>query len=140
MTILLHPLPRSKWPLDLGVRATQHAGMATDPSALFRNMLGEWEKLANSMGGGVARSEEFARAMQGATAAQLNTQEAVGGMMTRALAAANMPNRDEIADLSARLARIEAQLGRIEDRLGGPPPRAVGPRPSRTRQPPEKTG
>lgn len=113
---------------------------ATDPAAMFRTLLGEWEKLANSMGGGVAKSEEFARVMQGATAAQLNTQEAVSGMMTRALAAANMPSRDEIADLSARLARIEAQLGRIEDRLGSPPPRADRPKPSRTRKPPEKAG
>ena len=113
---------------------------SSDPAAFFREMLGEWEKMANSVGGGFARSDEFARAMHGATAAQLNTQEAIGGMMTRALAAANMPSRAEIADLSARLARIEAQLGRIEERLGGRPPRPDRPKPNRTRTPPEKTG
>ncbi|MBN8806627.1 MAG: hypothetical protein J0I47_00090 [Sphingomonas sp.] len=113
----------------------------TDPAALFREMLGEWEKMANTVGGGFARSDEFARAMHGATAAQLNSQEAVGAMMTRALAAANMPSRAEIEDLSARLARIEAQLARIEERLGGSPPRADRPKPKRTRKPPsEKTG
>ncbi len=85
-------------------------GPGTDPAAMFREMLGEWEKMANSLGGGVAKSDEFSRLMHGATAAQMNTQEAISGMMTRALAAANMPSRTEIEDLSARLARIEATL------------------------------
>ncbi len=113
---------------------------STDPAAMFREMLGEWEKLANSVGGGLAKSDEFTRFMHGATAAQMNSQEAISGMMTRALAAANMPSRAEIEDLSARLARIEATLGRIEDRLGGAPERTNRPKPSRTRKPPEKKG
>jgi len=111
---------------------------STDPAAMFREMLGEWEKLANSVGGGLAKSDDFARFMHGATAAQMNNQEAVNAMMTRALAAANMPSRTEIEDLSARLARMEATLGRIEEKLGGPPERAGRSRPSRTRKPPEK--
>ena len=113
---------------------------STDPAAMFREMLGEWEKMANSLGGGLAKSDEFTRAMHGATAAQMSTQEAISGMMTRALAAANMPSRAEIEDLSARLARMEATLGRIEDKLGGPPERANRPKPSRTRKPPAAKG
>ncbi|HEX4694553.1 poly(R)-hydroxyalkanoic acid synthase subunit PhaE [Sphingomonas sp.] len=109
---------------------------STDPAALFRTMLGEWEKMANNVGGEFARSDEFARAMHGATAAQMNTQEAISGMMARALAAANMPSRAEIEDLSARLGRIEAQLRRIEERLGDAPARPARPKPSRTRKPP----
>jgi len=109
---------------------------STDPAAFFREMLGEWEKMANKVGGDFARSDEFTRAMHGATAATMSTQEAISAMMTRALAAANMPSRAEIEDLSARLARMEATLGRIEDRLGGPPARANRPKPSRTRKPP----
>ena len=109
---------------------------STDPAAMFCDMLGEWEKMANSLGGSVAKSDEFARLMHSATAAQMNTQEAISGMMTRALAAANMPSRAEIEDLSARFARMETTLARIEEKLGGPPERANRPKPSRTRKPP----
>ncbi|MBN8817035.1 MAG: hypothetical protein J0J06_16525 [Sphingomonas sp.] len=109
---------------------------STDPAAMFREMLGEWEKLANSVGDGLAKSDEFSRFMHGATTAQMNTQEAISGMMARALAAANMPSRAEIEDLSARLARMEVMLARIEERLGGAPERADRPKPSRTRKPP----
>ena len=112
----------------------------TDPAALFREMLGEWEKMANSVGGNFARSDEFTRAMHGATAATMSTQEAISAMMTRALAAANMPSRAEIEDLSGRLGRIEDQLGRIEAALGSKPERPPRPKPSRTRKPPEKKG
>ena len=112
---------------------------STDPAAMFRDMLGEWEKMANSLGGGLAKSDDFTRFMHGATAAQMNTQEAVSGMMTRALAAANMPSRAEIEDLSARFARMEATLARIEEKLGGVPERDR-PKPSRTRKPPERKG
>jgi len=107
-----------------------------DPAAMFRMMLGEWEKMANGVGGEFARSDDFARAMHGATAAQMNSQEAFAAMMARMLAAANMPSRAEIEDLSGRLARIEAQLGRIEERLGGAPPRPDRAKPARTRKPP----
>ena len=108
-----------------------------DPSALFRQMVGEWEKFANSVGGNVAKSDQFSQAMHGANAATMQVQEAVKAAMERALAAANMPSRDEVADLSARLARVEASLGRIEAALaGGPKPRNDRPRPSRTRTPP----
>ena len=113
---------------------------STDPAAFFRELLGEWEKMANKVGGDFARSDEFARAMHGATAATMSTQEAISAMMTRALAAANMPSRTEIEDLSGRLGRIEDQLARIEASLGAKPERPARPKPSRTRKPPEKKG
>ena len=50
---------------------------STDPAAFFRDMLGEWEKMANKVGGDFARSDEFTRAMHGATAATMSTQEAI---------------------------------------------------------------
>jgi len=113
---------------------------STDPAAFFRELLGEWEKMANKVGGDFARSDEFTRAMHGATAATMSTQEAISAMMTRALAAANMPSRTEIEDLSGRLGRIEDQLTRIEAALGAKPERPARPKPSRTRKPPEKKG
>ena len=61
----------------------------------------------------------------------------------RALAAANMPSRAEIEDISARLARIEGALFRMEAKLaeltpGGAPADKPAPAgPTRNRKPPE---
>lgn len=111
-----------------------------DPSAFFRNLMGEWEKMTNQAGGQAFKSEEFARLLGGATAATSQAQEAFRGVMERALAAANMPSRDEIADISARLARIEGALFRMEARLAElapPADRPVPAGPTRNRRPPE---
>lgn len=121
-----------------------------DPAAFFRTMLGEWEKIANGVGGQVLKSADFARTMQGASGAAMNAQEAMKGVMERALAAANMPSRTELEDLSARLARIEGALFRLEgkiDALGaalvpvtsdaaGSAAAPPASRPSRNRKPP----
>ena len=114
-----------------------------DYAAFFRTMLGEWEKATNQMGGQAFKSEEFARLVGGATAATSQAQEAFRGVMERALAAANMPSRAEIEDISARLARIEGALFRIEAKLADmapaePKPAPAGP--TRNRKPPEPAG
>jgi hypothetical protein len=44
-------------------------------------------------------------------------RQALTAAMTQVLTQLNMPTRDEVADLAARLDRIEAQLTRIESRL-----------------------
>ena len=114
--------------------------MATDPGAFFRTMLGEWEKLANGVGGDVLKTDEWSRVMNGAQTAQMEAQAAMKGMADRALAAANMPSRTEFADLSARIGRIEAALERIEGHLTGTPPTAPQrPKPTRGRKPPPAT-
>lgn len=82
--------------------------MATpdDPTAFFREMVGQWQKIA---GGGA--SPEGARTMQDAFREQ----------MDRALAAANMPTRADVDALAARIAAIEASLARVEAHLGTVP-------------------
>ncbi len=112
--------------------------MTTDPAAFFREMLGEWEKMANSLGGQMLKSDEFARTMHGANAASLNAQAAYRQMMERALAAANMPSRTELEDISARIGRVEDTLVRIEALLRGgtTPAKPAKPRPTRGRKPP----
>ena len=125
--------------------APSDAGRMTtpDPGAFFRQMLTQWEGVANQMGTELMKSGEFARTVHGATTAGVRAQEVAKEAMTRALAAANMPNRDEITDLSARMAGIEERLGRIESlliKLAGadaptPPAR---PKPARTRKPPQQ--
>ena len=110
-----------------------------DPAAFFRTMLGEWEKMANSVGGGMVKSDEWSRAMNGASAATMNAQSAMKGMMERGLAAANMPSRAEIEDLSLRIGRIEGSLERIEAMLtaGKAKAKPGKAKPTRGRKPPE---
>ena len=111
--------------------------MATDPAAMFRTMLGEWEKLTNSMGGDLLRTDEWSRAMNGANQASMEAQAAMKGMSDRALAAANLVSRTEFTELSARIGRIEAALERIEGHLTGAAlPTPARPRPTRGRKPP----
>ena len=110
----------------------------TDPGALFRTMLGEWEKLTNSVGGDLLKSEEWARTMHGASAATTTAQAAIKTVMERSLAAANMPSRTEFENLSARIGGIEDSLARIEGMLGAGKGAIPGKRkPTRKRTPPE---
>lgn len=115
--------------------------MASDYPQLMRDWLSEWEQAANSLGGEVLRSPEFTRALHGAQAAMLTAQSNLQPLVERALAAANLPHRGDVADVAARLTRIEAQLARIEAALGAstpaPVPRA---KPSRTRRPTPREG
>lgn len=102
-----------------------------DPAAMWRDMLGQWEQSVNKLGGDAMRTEQFAQTMGSATGAAAHGQQATHEMMTRWLAALNMPSRAEFADLSARLARIEEAVHRIEA--------AVAPRPSHNRPRPRRT-
>ncbi|WP_375429177.1 hypothetical protein [uncultured Sphingomonas sp.] len=109
-----------------------------DPTALFRTMIGEWEKLTNSLGGQMGTTDEVARLIGGASSAGAQAQAAIHGLMERALAAANMPSRGEVEDLSARLARIEGALFRMEakiDAIAGVADKPVPAGPTRGRQP-----
>ena len=111
--------------------------MATDPAAFFRTMLGEWEKLANNVGGDMLKTDQWSQAMNAGQSAHVEAQAAMKTMADRTLAAANLPSRTEFADLSARIGRIEVALERIEAHLTGAPMRAPDrPKPTRGRKPP----
>ncbi|MGJ3648903.1 hypothetical protein ACLB0R_10575 [Sphingomonas sp. GlSt437] len=115
-----------------------------DPAALFREMLGQWENMANQWGAELLKTGQFSRAMHGATSAAMKAREVRDDMMARALDAAQMPSKADIADMSARLARVEESVARIEAMLrsiaaasvtpGKPVPPAA--KPARTRKPP----
>ena len=52
------------------------AGTPTDPFALFRSLLGEWEKTVNQHGADLLAKPEVAQALQQATSAKLQMQAA----------------------------------------------------------------
>lgn len=109
----------------------------TDPIAMWRDFLGQWEKAANDYGGQMLQRPEAAAAMQKATALGLQAQTALHEGMAKMLSAANMPSKAEVEALGARLGAIEASLARIEAVLGTDSvgPRADAPKPARTRKP-----
>lgn len=88
-----------------------------DPGTFFREMLGQWEGIANQFGAEMMKSGEFARTMHGATTAGLKAKEAAKEAMGRALEAANMPSREDMIDMTARMRGVEARLERIETLL-----------------------
>lgn len=114
--------------------------MPKDPFTAFRQMVNQWEKAANEYGGKFAGSSEFAQGMQGATAMSLQVQQAVHEVMSKVLAATNIPSREDIAALGERVGRIEGQLARIEAALGASATSSAAPKPKpkRTKQPPAK--
>lgn len=111
----------------------------TDPFAMFRDMVNQWEKSVNDYGGKIASSSEFVQGMQGMTALSMQVQQAVHQAMSKVLEAANMPNRDDVAALGMRISQIEAQLSRIEAALGASSSRSKVAKPKRTKKPPAKT-
>lgn len=116
--------------------------MVTDPAALFRNLLGEWERIANSAGADLFKTDEWSRAMNGANQAGMEARAALTQASDRALAAVNLVSRTEFTELSARIGRIEEMLHRIEAHLlhGAPPVTSARPKPTRGRKPPGLEG
>ena len=106
-----------------------------DPAGVLRDMLGEWEKMANSLGGDALKTEEFARTMNGAQMAGSTLQAQFRDHMDRALEQSNLPTRRDIEAIDVRLTAIEATLARIEKALGTGTARSR-PKPTRTRKPP----
>lgn len=112
--------------------------MATpiDPMTMLRDVVNQWEKLANEYGSQFLARPEAAQAMHSATAAGLQVQNAVQEAMAKVLAAANMPSKVEVETLSQRLTSIEGSLARIETALAsGNAVHQSKPRPTRGRKP-----
>lgn len=112
-----------------------------DPAALWRDMLGQWEKVSNEWGGKLMQSSEFAQGMQGMTALSLKLQQGSHEAMQKMLTAANLPSRADLLELGAQVRGVEERLGRIEAALatiGAAAPAPERPKPARTRQPAAK--
>lgn len=108
----------------------------TDPMAMFRDAVTQWEKMANDFGGQFMGRPETAQAMHQATGLALKAQQGAHEAMAKLLSAANMPSKADIEALAARMAAIEASLARIETAIAVPATAASGaPKPKRTRTP-----
>lgn len=110
-----------------------------DINQLFGQMLTQWEEMSNQIANGFMSTPQFGQGQNAAMAASLKLREAMHEQMTRLLEAANMPTKDELAELRGavgkldqRLERIERKLEQMADAAGG----AAAPKgPPRTRQP-----
>ena len=111
--------------------------MTVDPAHYFRDMLGQWETMASQFGGQTIRTPESARAIDATTTATAKVREATRDAMGKALAAYNMPGREEVSGLSERMAGVEDRLARIETLLtriaGAPAVPTAPPRPGPAR-------
>jgi hypothetical protein len=108
----------------------------TDPMAIFRDAVTQWEKMANDFGGQFMGRPETAQAMHQATGIALKAQQGAHEAMAKLLSAANMPSKADVEALAARMAAIEASLARIESAIAAPKnATSATAKPKRTRTP-----
>jgi hypothetical protein len=115
----------------------------SDPGALFRDLVTQWERNFNAFANQIMGTESFSRAMQGAQKAQLTLQQTVSDVMQRHLTTMNMPTREDVIRISEKVHEIDRRLARIEMLLeanAAAAQQTSGANPSgprRTKQPPE---
>ena len=101
----------------------------------YRDMLANWEKMANDFGGQVLAREEAAQAMHGFNTAKMAVQTQLKDAMLKSLDAVQIPSKADIEALGTRLGAMEAAIARIETRLLAMAPDAAPAGPKRTRRP-----
>ena len=113
---------------------------ALDPLNLWRDALSKWEGGANQLANKQMGSEDFARAMNGLLSLSMGLQQALGQANGALLKELNLPSRNDMIEMGARLQRIEDAIEQLNQRLGGvvPAPAATETKsmPPRTRKPP----
>jgi hypothetical protein len=118
------------------------ADSVKDPMALWRDLLGQWEKSVNALANETMGSEEYSRSMNGAMGLTLKMQESMKDVMATYLANMNLPSRVDFTRLDERVQGIEGRLDRIIALLergalaGAAPATPAAPRPPRTKRPP----
>lgn len=111
-----------------------------DPMALWRDALTQWEGGANSAATRQMGSEEFAQALHAMAGVSTGIQQALGKANGALLKELNLPSRNDLIEIGARLQRIEDAIEQLTQRLGGVAPAAASGEPKqmppRTRKPP----
>lgn len=111
-----------------------------DPSALWREMVAQWEQGVNALATQVMSTGEFSRDVNRMMGVSLRMQKAMQQMLGRYFDALNLPTKDDLKGLGERLQAMEEQLGRVVaalERLAGPGDAAVSggpPRVARTKR------
>ncbi|WP_414901187.1 hypothetical protein ACMT1E_14675 [Sphingomonas flavalba] len=98
-----------------------------DGAAFVRDMLGQWESIAQEFGSSLLKTGEFARTVNNATAASVKARGVGSEVVSEVLAAAAMPSRADVARLTERIDAVDARLARIEallESLAGKPKKA----------------
>jgi hypothetical protein len=117
----------------------------TDPAAIWRELVSQWEKGVNEIANKTMGSAEFSRVMNQATSGSLGLQQSLGDLIGKYLTALNLPSRAEMVSIAERLTAIEATLNRVAmvvERLDPNAPADAaerGARPPRTKRAPRRT-
>ena len=96
---------------------------AKDPAALWREMVGQWEKAVNTLATGYMATDEFSREANRVMSASLHIQMGLQEVMGRYFDALNLPTKNDIDGLGERLHAIEDELARVAaaiEQLAGP--------------------
>ena len=112
---------------------------AKDPAALWREMVGQWEKTANTLATGYMGTNEFSREANRVMTASRHIQKGMQEVMGRYLDALNLPTKTDIDGLGERLHAIEDELSRVSaaiEKLAGSSDGPAGgvPRVARTKR------
>lgn len=116
-----------------------------DPSAVFMDWVGQWERAADKFSNQFMATEEFSQSMNAMQKIQMEYQRAFAEQMTKQLANMNMPSRDELLQLSEtvremdrKISRIDANIERLVAGQTQGSTATATKRPARTKKPPAK--
>ena len=114
---------------------------STDPTAVWRDLVSQWEKNVNALANKTMATDEYSSAQSSMMSGLLRMQQMMASSMSTYLATMNLPSRADVVTIGEQLSSIEALLTRIattleaqsaERRVDAP---AIQ-RPPRTKQPP----
>jgi hypothetical protein len=117
------------------------ADNSNDPVAMWHNMIGQMEKGFNAFANQAMASPEFSKVVSHVGGVTADAQKQFGEMMETYLASMNLPNREQMVGMAARLQAIEGQLTEIKALLrqiqnaGVSSNRQAAARPSRAKRP-----
>jgi hypothetical protein len=117
---------------------------SSDPTAVWRDLVSQWEKNVNALANKTMATDEYASAQSTMMSGLLRMQQMMASSMSTYLATMNLPSRADVVAIGDRLSSIEALLTRIAATLeaqsvGGRPEASPIPRPPRTKQPPSSS-
>ncbi len=114
-----------------------------DPMERFRQLLTEWERGFDALANRFMGTDDFSRNMNQLQNLHLGMQKAFADVMSRNLAALNLPSREDVLRVGQAVHEVDRRLARVEQRLeevarasGVQPAAPARKGPPRTRRPP----